>query len=268
MFKSLIYVLKENIQNLYRIVSIAKYEYLAGLRDSKFGVFWSFASPAIQVLTYWLVFGIGMSRGKQEGIEYLPWVIVGFSAWWYLSPCITGGCSAIFSKSNIISRMKFPVSILPATTCAKEMINHFFMLIIAVVVIIAYGFTPNIYWLGTVYYLICAFAFAWVFTMISSVITMLWRDMRTMVRSFMRLLLYMSPVLWTAKFKEMPFMNYLMKLNPIYYIVQGYRDSLLFSKPITAHPHMTLYFWGVCIIMMLIGSSLMFRFKKRFVDLL
>ena len=54
MFTSVKYVLTENFQNLYRIYCIAKYELLADMRDSKFGIFWNFASPAIQVLTYWL----------------------------------------------------------------------------------------------------------------------------------------------------------------------------------------------------------------------
>ena len=98
MFKSISYVVKENITNLYRIFCIAKYELLADMRDSKFGLFWNFASPAIQVITYWLVFGIGMQRKGYDGIPYLPWVIVGSAPWWYISPCITSGCSAIFSK--------------------------------------------------------------------------------------------------------------------------------------------------------------------------
>ena len=49
MFKSVQYVIKENFSNLYRIYCIAKYELLADMRDSKFGIFWNFASPAIPV---------------------------------------------------------------------------------------------------------------------------------------------------------------------------------------------------------------------------
>ena len=74
MFKSIAYVIKENMTNLYRIFCIARYELLADMRDSKFGLFWNFASPAIQVITYWLVFGIGMQRSGYDGIPYLPWV--------------------------------------------------------------------------------------------------------------------------------------------------------------------------------------------------
>ena len=57
MFKSARFVLKENFQNIFRIFSIAKYNILADMRESKLGWFWNFANPTIQVLTYWFVFG-------------------------------------------------------------------------------------------------------------------------------------------------------------------------------------------------------------------
>ena len=137
MFKSISYVIKENFSNVYRIFCIAKYELLSDMRDSKFGIFWNFASPAIQVFTYWLVFGIAWGRKAQTyrgiTVEYLPWLVVAFSVWWYIRPCIVDGCSAVFSKTNVITRMKFPVSVLPATVCLKELFNHFVMLIITFV---------------------------------------------------------------------------------------------------------------------------------------
>ena len=68
MFASIRYVLTENFQNLYRIYCIAKYELLADMRDSKFGIFWNFASPAIQVLTYWFIFGFAWSKAPLMGL--------------------------------------------------------------------------------------------------------------------------------------------------------------------------------------------------------
>ena len=60
MLKSIKYVLKENFSNLFRIYSISKYELLSDMRDSRLGIFWNFANPAIQILTYYFVFGVVM----------------------------------------------------------------------------------------------------------------------------------------------------------------------------------------------------------------
>lgn len=268
MFKSIRYVIKENVSNMYRIFCIAKYELLGEMRDSKFGMFWNFASPAIQVGTYFLVFGIAMNRKDQEGIPYLPWVIIGFCAWWFIQPCIVQGCSAIFSKTNVITKMKFPVSILPMTICVKEMFNHGCMLLIAFVVLLMTGYYPNIYWFGLLYYALCAIALIEALALITSVLTMLWRDIKKLITSLMRMLLYLSGVLWVGGFGDLPVLNFIMKLNPVYYIVQGYRDSIFFEKTFLDHPALSIYFWLLIILMFSVGCHLMYKFKTKFIDMI
>lgn len=269
MLKSIRYVLKENITNLYRIFCIAKYELLGEMRDSKFGIFWNFASPAIQIITFYLVFGLAMGRGDMEGIPYLPWVVVGFCAWWYIQPCIVHGCSAIFSKVNVITKMKFPISVLPMTVVLKELFNHFCMLAIALVVLLLYGYFPKLHWLGILYYMIAAIALVEAIALITSVLTMLWRDVKKLITSLMRMLLYLSGVLFPVSYwAKVPLVEFVMKLNPVFYIVQGYRDSVFFGKGPLAHPLLGLYFWIVVIAMLVIGSMLMYKFKKKLIDLI
>lgn len=272
MFKSISYVIKENFSNVYRIFCIAKYELLSDMRDSKFGILWNFVSPAIQVMTYWIVFGIAWNRKPVAGVSYLPWLVVGYSAWWFLQPCIQGGCSAIFSKTNVITKMKFPVSVLPATICAKEFFNHCCMLAIMFVTVLVCGYMPTVYWLGLLYYAFCAFAFAESVSLILSVLTMLWRDVRKLVTSLMRMLMYFSPVIWECQFSKnvshSEILNKILKLNPIYYIINGYRESIFLEKTFIDHPVHTLYFWIVILLLFSIGCSLMYRFKTKFIDMI
>lgn len=272
MFASVKYVLSENIHNLYRIYCIAKYELLADMRDSKFGIFWNFASPAIQVCTYWLIFGVAWNRKPVGEIEYLPWLVVGYAAWWFIQPCIQNGCNAVFSKTNVITKMKFPVSVLPATICAKEFFNHCCMLLITFATLLICGYRPTLYWLGIIYYAICAFALAESISLILSVLTMLWRDVKKLVTSLMRMLMYFSPVIWECHFGDnVPYhdlLNKIMKLNPVYYIIEGYRDSVFYEKTLLDHPVLTLYFWVVVIILFVIGCNLMYKFKRKFIDMI
>lgn len=271
-FTSIKYVVTENFQNLYRIYCIAKYELLADMRDSKFGIFWNFASPAIQVMTYWLIFGVAWSRKPVGGIEYLPWLVVGYAAWWFIQPCISGGCNSIFSKTNVITKMKFPVSVLPATVCAKEFFNHCCMLVIAFIALLVCGYRPGIYWLGMIYYAVCAFVFVEAVSMILSVLTMLWRDVKKLVTSLMRMLMYFSPVIWECHFADnVPhhdILNFILKLNPVYYIINGYRDAVFYEKLFWEHPALTAYFWLVTLCLFAFGCMLMYKFKRKFIDLI
>ena len=270
MFKSMKYVFLENIHNFYRTFSIAKYEILADMRDSKLGLFWNFAHPTIQILTYWFVFGwIMQNNNHYEGTPYLDWLVGGIIAWFFISPCITNGCLAIFSKTNVITKMKFPVSILPATVVLKELFNHLCLLSIVLLFFIVRGVMPTVYWLGIIYYMFCAVMFGIALSMTTSVLNMFTRDFRKMVLAFMRLLMYLTPILWPiSRFKSHPTLGIIMKLNPIYYIVQGYRDSFFGQKWFWSHPVMTLYFWSVVFLLFAVGSYLMYKFKNKFIDMI
>ncbi|MEG0468837.1 MAG: ABC transporter permease [Longicatena sp.] len=273
MVKGVRYVITENFTNMYRIFCISKYEILAEMKDSKLGIIWNFVSPTIQVITFYLVFGLVMKHQNVQGIPYLPWVTVGLSVWWFIQPSIVKGCVAIFSKTDIIKRMKFPFSILPMTVIMKELFHHCCMLCICFVVLLLFGIYPTVYWLGTLYYMLCAIALLEAIALITSVLTMLWRDVKKLISALMRMLLYLSMVLFVEGFDSIQIfgievMNVFVKYNPVTYIVRGYRDCLLMEKSIFAHPNMMLYFWVLVGVMFCIGSFLMYKFKKKFIDMI
>ena len=60
----------------------------------------------------------------------------------------------------------------------------------------------------------------------------------------------------------------LLKLNPLFYIVEGYRESFFYQKTFMNHPTLTIYFWVVTIAMYCLGSWLMYKFKSRFIDMM
>lgn len=267
MIKSLKYVLKENFSNIYRIYSISKYELLSDMRDSKLGLFWNFANPTIQILTYWFVFGFVMSRNSVDGISYLPWMLGGMVVWFFISPCITNGCNAIYSKINVITKMKFPVSILPTTVVMKELFNHFCLMIILVFLFSLYGFFPSLQWFELIYYLLSAIIFCIALSMVTSVLNMLARDTKKLISSCMRLLLYMTPILW--EITRLPeWLQGIIKLNPIYYIVNGYRDIFFYHNGIFAYTDIMISFWIITIALLFIGSFLIYKFKFKFIDMI
>ncbi len=267
MFKSACYVLQENITNIYRTYSISKYELLADMRDSKLGIFWNFANPAISVFTYWFLFGYVLQKSSVDNIPYIVWMLGGMVVWFFINPCITDGCNAIYSKSDVISRMKFPISILPLSVVLKKLFNHFCVMCIVIIVFIAIGYYPTVYWLGLIYYLICSIVFAFSLSLTTSVLNMLARDTRKLIVSCMRLLFYFTPILWDTRVLP-DWMQKFISCNPIYYIVQGYRDCFFYHKGIGAYTWSMGWFWGITIFLFLIGSYMMCKFKAKFIDMI
>lgn len=275
--KSVFFVLKENLTNLHRILAIAKFELISEMRESKLGIFWNFANPLIQIFTFWLVFGIGLRGGRPVtggtppiGVSFLPWMIVGMTVWFFISPCITKSVNCIYEKRNIITKMKFPVSILPATVVLKEWLNHIVTLCIVCGLLIIRGHQPTWMWLQVFYYMICAIAFTISLGLVTSVLNMFTRDIKKLVGSCMRMLMYLTPILWTMERLDGKYewLQIVLKMNPLYYIVEGYRGSLFFNDSFLQHPAQTYFFWGVVLSLFCIGSILMYRFKHKFIDMI
>lgn len=278
--KSVWFVLKENLTNFNRILSISKYETLADYRESRLGVLWSVFNPLIQIFTYWIAFGLIMRKGSPAtsptgvGISYLPWMVVGIAVWFFVSPCITKGCNAIYAKRNIITKMKFPISILPATVVFKELFNHIVMIGVVLLLLLVRGHEPNLLWLQVLYYMFCAVCLCIALGMVTSVLNMFTRDVKKLISACMRMLMYLSPILWpitdvlASSSSLVRSLEPFIKLNPLYYIIEGYRGSLFYQDPVTMHPAQTLYFWCVVVGLYVVGSILMYKFKHKFIDML
>ncbi|MDD8049582.1 MAG: ABC transporter permease [Thomasclavelia sp.] len=271
MLESIKYVVKENATNLFRIYSISKYELLSDMRDSRLGVFWNFANPAIQIITYYFVFGLILQRSNVNGVPFIQWMLCGMVVWFFISPCITQGANAVFSKTNVITKMKFPVSILPATVVCKELFNHLCLMVLLIIFLLTQGITPSWYWLELLYYLPAAIIFSISLSMITSVLNMLARDTRKFILATMRLLLYLTPILWPIDRLKQAWMmpiRYIMKANPIYYIVCGYRDAFIYHHGIMFYWKQMLFFWVITAILFVIGCGMMYKFKHKFIDLI
>ena len=266
MLKSIKYVIGENIQNSYRIFSIARYEVLADYRDSKLGLLWTVLDPVIQIFAYWFAFGLGIRGGEPvNGIEFINWMIAGIIPWFFLSASIKSVTTSIHRKAKVITKMKFPISILPTTEVFKELFIHLVTLALGYVFLLLNGMTLHVNHFELIYYVFCGWAFCVSFGMLFSVLNMFTRDVKKGVNASIRLLMFMTPILWTMD--ELPsWIQGIMKCNPLYYIVEGYRDSLFYYNGILSRPGEMIIFWAIVLTLFVSGSFLMYKFKHRFID--
>jgi lipopolysaccharide transport system permease protein/teichoic acid transport system permease protein len=57
-----------------------------------------------------------------------------------------------------------------------------------------------------------------------------------------------------------------MEVNPIFYIVQGYRDLLIYPKPVWPTLHQTLVFWLIALTLLATGALVFRQLKPDFAD--
>ena len=61
---------------------------------------------------------------------------------------------------------------------------------------------------------------------------------------------------------------WIVKLNPVNYLIEGYRDSIILGIPFWSKPWDTLYFWVVCIAILLIGTGIYRKLRPDFAEVI
>ncbi|UOY91155.1 ABC transporter permease [Ectobacillus sp. JY-23] len=262
-------VLQEQFQNLYLIRRLSAYELKQAYASNALGSLWIFLNPLIQVSLYWLVFGLGIRGGQPvQGIPYFVWMICGLIPWFFISAATGQGSSSIYSRLNTVAKMNFPLSIIPTYVVSAQLYTHGLLLIVLLgIVILSQGFSDiNIF--GLIYGVGSLTVFLVCLAFVTSTFSTVLRDVHMLVQSFMRMLFFVTPVLWEPKENMPEFFLMIIKLNPFYYIIEVYRSSLVYGDMSVLFSGYTLYFWTITIVLFVIGATMHIKFRKQFVDYL
>lgn len=229
---------------------------------------WEVINPLIQLSIYWFVFGFGIRGGKGvEGVPFIYWLSVGLLVWFFLNPAVLQSSKAIYTRIALISKINFPMSVIPSYVIASQLYQH---LILTGVVMIGFLFTGrgiSLHLLQLPYYTFAMVMMIFALSLITSTLATVVRDVQMIVQSVMRMMMYVTPILWTPD--KLPHaVQKLLLLNPFYYIVEGYRQALLGTGWFYQHLHYMLYFWALVLLLLLVGSALHVKFRKQFVDYL
>ena len=129
------------------------------------------------------------------------------------------------------------------------------------------GYPPTIYWLQIIYYLICMIIFTFALSLICASIMVFFRDLTQIIGVLLLIGMWGTPIAWNLDMFPVKY-HVLFKLNPIYYLVQGYRDSLIGNIWFWEKINLTIYFWCVLFVLLFIGSFVFNHLKQYFADTL
>ena len=275
--KSLFTIVKEQVSSFYLILRLSAFEMKSAHTNNYLGRLWEILNPIIQLSIYWLVFGIGVRGGKDITMEngalvpFFIWMVTGMIVWFFINPTISQTSKSIYTRIQLISKMSFPMSAIPSFVIMANFYTHLMLLAVVTIVLQFTSFKLSVYYLQLPYFLLASLTFLLALALITSTLSTLVRDFQQIVQAILRMMLYLTPLLWHTDKLVLNGVNitFLLKLNPLYYLVEGYRASLLGTTwYIVEYANYTLYFWILIFIMLLIGSTLHLKFRNRFIDFL
>lgn len=240
---------------------------------SYLGRIWAFVQPVVTVLLYWFVFDYIMNAKAEfmsEGLDvpYLIWLVAGLVPWFYFSEAINNGMTSLLEYSYLVKKVVFKISIIPIIKIIAASFTHLFFVCFMLVVYFAYGYSPSWYLLQLIYYSFCMFMFVLAVSYSTCAIVIFFRDLTQLVNIALQIGMWATPILWNIARFDNSVVQTVLKINPVFYIVNGYRSALFEKTWFWQDFYSTMYFWIVTVIFFGIGALIFRRLKVHFADVL
>lgn len=261
---------------------------------SLMGFFWAFIHPIALTVIYSLIFSVLFQvkverMGVAVALPPVPfglWLLAGILPWTLFAETVSSASHIILSNQQLVTKTLFPSEILPLTTFLTNSINHVIGLFILAVYMVITQTGTDLYLLTLPFYYILLLLFALGLGWIVAALNVYIRDIAQLVQVVIQFWFFATPIIYPAKIVyergaetvllAIPGTGIaitpvtLFKLNPFYYIVEGYRNALIanYTGNALPSPLYTVYAVVLCVGVFGVGGFLFKKLKWGFADIL
>ncbi len=267
MLTSFINFLKLILDKRGLIFSMSKREIVTQYVGSLLGFVWTFIHPMVLVTVFWFVFSVGFKSKPMGDVPFVVWLTAGMAPWFMFSDVILGSVGVVVGNAHLIKKTLFPAQILPIIKLLSGSVTHTIFLLVLLSLIFFQQMPASIYFLQVFYYFFCLVVLVIGIAWMVSALNVFIRDIGQVVGVVVQVGFWATPIFWDINMMPANIQIYL-KLNPMYYIVQGYRETFISFIPFWTHPELTLYFWTCALSTFMAGALIFKKLKKQFADTL
>ena len=248
---------------------LAKSEIKKTYKGAFLGWLWVIIKPAITIFVYWFAFSIGLRKGGDiEGYPYFLWLIAGMIPWFYMRDAFTGGVTSLRRYTYLITKIKFPISTIPTFVNLALLITNILLICIMIVLFMAFGYYPNIYYIQMPIYFLMMAAFFMLWGLFAGMLGAMSRDFSNLIKSLSMALFWLSGIMYSVDRIPVQWIKDIMLFNPITIVVNGFRNSLIYKEWIWENPTEIRNYLIVYAVMMLLAIWVYKKLRKDVPDVL
>ena len=243
MFRVLKEIISDHFNNISQIFKLAKADLIKTYRGAALGWSWAIIKPCMTLFTYWFAFSYGFRSGQPvNGYPFFLWMAVGITPWFYMNEMLTQGTESIRKYRYLVTKMKFPVSIIPTFVSISKLMINLLILFVVMVLFWIMGHPPTIYYLQFPFYIILSFIFWTLWAQLASLLAAISQDFANLVKSFITPIFWLSGILWRSDAIDNELIKTFLNLNPVAYITNGFRDCMIYNRWFFESPKKLIYF--------------------------
>lgn len=209
-----------------QILLLTRNDIRARYAGARLGALWSMALPLLTLLVLWYVYERGFGNPPVENVPYILWFTSAYLPWIFFSDLLTGGCRCLLDYSFLITRIPFHVPLLPLIRALSALFFHLLFLLLLTMILFFRG-AEGKYLIQLPIYVFLLFLLGLGLSFLLGVGMVCIRDLEAMLQGLLQLLFWASPVLWNPDAMEGKEIRRILSLNPLSFILEGYRDALL-----------------------------------------
>lgn len=265
--KSILLFFIDVIYNRRLLWELTKKDLKTRYMGSHLGILWAFIQPTVTVLIFWFVFEVGFKSTPVDNFPFILWLVTGMIPWFFISDSINSSTNSIVDNGYLVKKVVFRVSLLPIIKIISALIIHLFFVIMLILMFVFYGYVPTLYSLQVLYYLLATVCLLLGISWVTSTLTIFLKDIGHLVGMLLQFAFWGTPIFWTYKIIPEKYIVFL-KLNPAFYIIEGYRNSFIYHRWFWQDIDLTLYYWLFTCAVLVCGAIIFKKMRPHFADVL
>jgi lipopolysaccharide transport system permease protein/teichoic acid transport system permease protein len=249
------------------ILELTRREFGISYAENLFGLLWAFIEPLAMMVILWFVFSYLRSGPAGSEVPFSIYLLSGILAYDFFNKGLNKGSRSIKAYNFLVKTVNFRVAVIPIINISSELIIHLIVMSVLVVILVLNSIFPSFYWFQVIYYLMAQYILLIGLCWLTASILPFFPDISYIITITMRVLFFMTPIFWDISMIPESFAK-IIKLNPLVYIVGGYRDSFLYHVPFWDHRFETIYFWAFTFITYALGIVVFKRLRPHFADVI
>ena len=258
-------------ENHRLIRSMARRDILARYRGSFGDVFWTVLNPLLLMSTYFFVFGVVLRTRfgpDQSSTGFALYFLAGMLPWLAFSEPAGRAPFVILEHRNFVKKLIFPLDTLPVNQVVSGLVTELFAAAIFVVALLLIrGSIPwAVVWLPLLLIpqLLLTLGICWFL----SALGVFLRDLGQLMGFVLTLWFFITPICYPeANLESLPAPAMaILRKNPMYVLVRGYRAMLLEHHAPELLPLIKL--WVVALALFWLGYAWFYKLRKSFADII
>ena len=224
----------------------------AQYRQSFLGILWAFITPLTTAFIWIFLNSTGTVRLSDTGIPYPVYAFTGTLLWSIIVESINSPTLSTNAAKGIMSKINFPKEALIISGIYKLLFNTSIKIVVLLIFVFFYGVGFNWSLLLFPLAILGAILFGTTIGLFITPIGMLYTDIAKIISMGLRLLMYISPVVYAIPKEGM--LKTVMELNPFTPLILTARDFVTGATP----EYMTYYFGIIAVCIPLFFFGLLF----------